>query len=417
MNNSKVLKVIHGYPPYYMAGSEVYTYNLCNELKKRVNISIFTRIEDIFSPLYQIKQSTDSGIRIIRVNKPKRDYTFRDKYIDKKLGKIFERYLQQINPDIVHIGHLSHLTVLIVDIVKKYNIPIIFTLHDYWMICVRGQLIRGDKELCDGPTVEKCLECNKKYFINEKVGKREIQKWLKKMRVVNDKIDLFIAPSGFLKNIYIKNGFLPEKIIYMDYGFKKELFYNIKKKESKKLRFGFMGRIIPVKGIDLLIECFNDIDPKKAQLNIYGRIDESFQYLKHKIRHNNVYFYGGYNYLDIGNVLSNIDVLVVPSIWYENSPLVIHEAILSGIPVITSNLGGMAELIENEKNGLLFESRDIKDLKDKITRFIEQPELISQLTNDVIRIRSIQEDADYLIKIYNKLIRNERVIGQIAQTS
>jgi len=134
----KVLKVIHGYPPYYLAGSEVYTANFCNEISKKVDLSIFTRIEDEFTKPYYCSESRENGIRIIRVNKPSRDYTFRSKYQDIRMAKIFEYYLDEIGPDIVHIGHLSHLTIQIVDIIHNKNIPIIFTLHDFWMMCIRG---------------------------------------------------------------------------------------------------------------------------------------------------------------------------------------------------------------------------------------------------------------------------------------
>ncbi|TXT58949.1 MAG: Glycosyl transferase group 1 [Promethearchaeota archaeon] len=414
MNKLNVLKVIHGYPPYYMAGSEVYTYNLCNELSKFLDISIFTRIEDIYLPPYEVEVSKESGIKVIRVNKPQRDYIFRDKYIDEKMARIFEDHLLKIKPDIIHIGHLSHLTVLIVDIIKRYNIPIIFTLHDYWMICVKGQLIRKNFELCTGPSVEKCYQCNEHYFHNEQTGKREIRKWLRKMDQINHKIDLFIAPSKFLKNVYIKNGIPSDKLIHMDYGFNKEYFQNIERRNTKKIRFGYLGRIIPVKGINLLIDCFNEIDPKKAQLNIYGRINASQLYLKNKIKNSNIHLCGGYEYWDIGKILANIDVLIAPSIWYENSPLVIHEALLANIPVITSDLGGMAELIKHGKNGLLFEPKNIDDLKKKINLFVDRPVLIGELTIDETQIRSIKEDVKDLIKIYNQFIKSERELSQFA---
>ena len=98
MNKSKlkVMKIIHGYPPYYMAGSEVYTYNLCNELSKHIKISIFSRIEDEFRNVYELDESTENGIEILRVNKPFKDYTFRSKYIDNRLAEIFENYLLKI---------------------------------------------------------------------------------------------------------------------------------------------------------------------------------------------------------------------------------------------------------------------------------------------------------------------------------
>jgi len=400
----KVLKVIHGYPPYYMAGSEIYTANFCNEISKKVDLSIFTRIEDEFTKPYNCSESKENGIRIIRVNKPSRDYTFRSKYQDIKMAKIFEHFLDEISPDIVHIGHLSHLTIQIVNIIHDKNIPIVFTLHDFWMMCIRGQLIRDDYSLCEGPSIKKCEECNMKYFTSEVEAEHEIKIWLKTLSEVNQKIDLFIAPSQFLCNKYIEYGIPAEKIVYMDYGFNIDLINEVEKVPSEKIRFGFLGRIIPVKGISHLIEAFNEVVHSKAELNIFGRLPSSSIYLKNRCKNSAIHFKGGYDYKDISKVLSNIDVLVVPSIWYENSPLVIHEAFVANRPVITSNFGGMFELVKHEKNGLLFERGNIEDLREKLNIFIENPNLIKKYSQKTY-VRSIQEDVRDIENLYFKLIK------------
>jgi len=402
----KILVVIHGFPPYYMAGSEVYTFNKCIELSKKHEVMVFTRIEDEFQRPYFITESIENGIKIIRVNKPGKDYTFRSKYQDIRMAEIFRKYLKKLQPDIVHINHLSHLTTLIVDIIKKFEIPIIFTLHDFWMICIRGQLIRDDHSLCTGPSIAKCIECNMKYFISEVQANREIQRWLKTLSEVNKKVDLFIAPSRFLRNIYIKYGIPEEKIIYMDYGFNKDLINGVKRVPFEKIRFGFLGRIIPVKGISHLIEAFNEVDHSKAELNIFGRLPSSSIYLKNRCENSAIHFKGGYNYKYISKVLSNIDVLVVPSIWYENSPLVIHEAFVANKPVITSNLGGMSELVKHEKNGLFFQRGNIEDLREKLNIFIENPNLIEKFSQKTY-VRSIQEDVADIENLYFKLIKIE----------
>ena len=404
--NLNILKIIHGYPPYYMAGSEVYTFHLITELSKSSNITIFTRIEDDFQKPYTIKESYKNGIKLIRVNKPNRDYTFRSKYEDNKMARIFEKCLVKYKPDIVHIGHLSHLTISIVKIVKKHEIPVIFTLHDYWMMCIRGQLIKDDLSLCLGPEIEKCTECNEKYFTSHFHAKEEISNWLKTLKSANEYVDLFISPSKFLQEKYIEYGIPEDKLKYMDYGFNKELFNGIKRDFSKKIRFGFLGRIVPVKGISLLIDAFNKIDHSKAELNIYGKLPSSHIFLKELCLNSAINFKGSYNYKEISNVLSNIDVLVTPSIWYENSPLVIHEAFLARIPVITSNLGGMAELVNNEKNGLLFELGSIEDLRDKMELFINNPKLINNYSQETY-VRSIQEDVRDIMKLYLKLLKRK----------
>ncbi|MGV9206416.1 MAG: glycosyltransferase, partial [Promethearchaeia archaeon] len=103
----------------------------------------------------------------------------------------------------------------------------------------------------------------------------------------------------------------------------------------------------------------------------------------------------------------DIDVLIVPSLWFENSPLVIHEGIEANIPIITSDLGGMAELVKHGKNGLLFEPRNPDDLHRKMKRFIHEPELLTLLTQKVTKVRTIQEDARDLEKIYYSLINKK----------
>ena len=402
----KILVVIHGFPPYYMAGSEIYAYNKCIELSKRHEVILFTRIEDEFQKSYRITESIENGINIIRVNKPNRDYTFRNKYQDFRMAKLFEGYLEKKHPDIVHINHLSHLTTQIIDIIYKFEIPIVFTLHDYWMMCIRGQLIRDDYSICTGPDIEKCTLCNMKYFTSEVQANNEIRRWLHMLSEVNEKVNLFIAPSRFLRKMYVNFGIPKNKIIYMDYGFDKDLINSVQKNYSRKVRFGYLGRIIPVKGVSLLIDAFNKVDHTKAELNIYGRLPSSSMYLKKRCINPLIHFKGGYNYNDIVKVLSNIDVLVVPSIWYENSPLVIHEAFLAKIPVITSNIGGMAEIVTHEKNGLLFEPGNVEHLIEKMNVFIENPNLIERYSQETY-VRSIQEDVEEIEKLYFKLLRKK----------
>lgn len=408
-----VLVVIHGFPPYYMAGSEVYAWNKCRELSRKHNVIVFTRIEDEFQNLYEITKSVENGITIFRVNKPGRDYTFRSKYQDLKMATIFKKKLMEIQPDIVHINHLSHLTIQIVNIIKEYEIPILFTLHDFWMMCVKGQLIRDDNSICTGPSVSKCMNCNMKYFTSDLQAKDEIQKWLKLISKVTENVDLFIAPSQFLRETYIRYGLPAEKIIYMDYGFNKKLINGIKKTPSEKIRFGFLGRIIPVKGIAELLDAFNQVDHSRSELNIYGRIPKSSIYLRNRFANPAVHFKGGYNYQDISKVLSNIDILVVPSIWFENSPLVIHEAFLARIPVITSKLGGMAELVLHEKNGLLFEPRNVNDLKEKMEIFIKNPKLIKKYSQKTY-VRSIENNVMEIEDLYYKQLiqEGEHLIAQ-----
>lgn len=401
----RILQVIHGYPPHYMAGSEVYTYNLCKELARKHDVTVFSRVEDPYEREYDVKEDVLDSVSIIRVNKPSRDYTFRSKFMDRTMDGIFRKHVTELNPDIAHIGHLSHLSTNFVEILKNMDIPILMTLHDFWLICLRGQLLTESLELCEGPTTEGCVRCFSHYFLSEDEAKKSVLEWRHHMDRILRMIDLFIAPSRFLRGVFIHSGIPEDRIVFGDYGFDVRLFEDFKRLASDTLRFGFMGRIIPAKGVHLLIDAFNGITDGDAQLDIYGALPPSARYLKTRIHNPRIRLKGPFENRDIAKILSQMDVLVVPSIWYENSPLVIHEAFLTKTPVIATNLGGMAEYVEDGKNGLLFELGNVDDLRDKLEALIHDRELLRKLSVGSDRVRTIQEDADCVVEIYERLLR------------
>ncbi|MHA1793078.1 MAG: glycosyltransferase, partial [Promethearchaeota archaeon] len=255
-----------------------------------------------------------------------------------------------------------------------------------------------------GPSVDKCSKCMKYYFPDKREARKQVKAWMKHMKKINDMVDLFIAPSRFLRDIYIKYGIPENRIIYQDYGFKKSLMDGVTHERNSKIKFGFTGRLIPVKGISLLIDAFKKLDPEKAELLMYGNNGHD-TYLKDLLeRMDSVSYKGSYNNEFIASIFSGIDVLVVPSIWYENSPLVIHEAFLAKVPVITTDLGGMSELVKDGENGLLFKRNDPDDLANKMQMFVENPELLDRLIKPVTPVRDIKEDAADILKIYRKII-------------
>jgi len=392
----KVLKVIHGFPPDYMAGSEVYSYHLVKELiKQEIETFVFTRIENEFDDNYKIYNEKFENINIRRVNKPKKDYLYEDKFYDENIDKIFEDYLLEIIPNIVHIGHLSHLSTNIIAIIKKYNIPIVYTIHDFWLYCIKGQMINQNGDICSSPSVENCVACS-----NYVVNNNKIQNSFLHMQKMINNIDIFISPSNTLKDFFIEQGIESEKIKYLKYGFNTNKITYKKKKFTKKskINFGFMGRVIPTKGIKVLVDVFKEL-PNEI-LSIYGNIGVQKRFLETK----NIKFKGAYNNNTINEVLNDIDVLIVPSIWYENAPLVIQEAFLAGIPVITSNIGGMAELVKNGVNGFTFKVGDSEELKNIVLNISNNPIILNKLQNCRDSVVDIEHDVKAIITIYKDLI-------------
>jgi len=392
----KVVKVIHGFPPDYMAGSEVYSYHLVKELiNQDIETYVFTRVENEFDDNYKIYNEKFENIEIQRVNKPKRDYLYEDKFYDDEMDKIFKNYLESVKPDIVHFGHLSHLSTNLIRITKEFNIPIVYTIHDFWLFCVKGQMINQDGVICANPSVKNCTECSS-YVVNEK----EVKETLKHMKEIIDLIDVFISPSHTLKDFFINQGVARDKIKYLKYGFNtKKIIYNKKVfTKNSKINFGFMGRIIPTKGIKVLVDTFKKLP--NEQLSIYGSIGVQKRFLETE----NIIFKGAYNNNNINEVLNDIDVLIVPSIWYENAPLVIQEAFLAGIGVITSDIGGMAELVKDKVNGFTFKVGSSEELINIIKKISNNPMILNSLDNSRNSVVDIEDDAKEIIKIYEKLI-------------
>ena len=120
----------------------------------------------------------------------------------------------------------------------------------------------------------------------------------------------------------------------------------------------------------------------------------------------NIIFKGSYDNNNINQVLSEIDVLIVPSTWLENSPLVIQEAFLAGIPVVTSDIGGMKELVTDNVNGFLFEAGNTKSLKECLLKIINNPTLLNDLSVSNKNVRDIEEDADFVCDVYKSILNH-----------
>ena len=413
----KILKIIHGYPPYYNAGSEVYTQSICNELKRQHEIILFTREENPYIADHYIRTEYRDGITLYIANKARE----KDGYLHPDLDAFFAQIVQSEKPDVAHIGHLNHLSTGLVAVLKKCNIPIVFTLHDFWLMCPRGQFLQINfknpvfHQLCEGQENRKCAEnCYNRFSDNSEEDMKYWTNWVAKRmaitRQIAQDVDLFIAPSRYLQQRFVKDFQIPiEKIVYLDYGFPLHYLQKPIRKERQFFTFGYIGTHIAAKGIDLLIHAFSKISVK-AVLKIWGKpIGQSTDYL-HQLAQkcpNEVHFCGEYVNTNLSDsVFSEVDCIVVPSIWAENSPLVIHEAHACHIPVITANFGGMAEYVQDGINGLLFEHRNPESLAEKMLFAVENPEKMQELGKKG-EVENIVQHCEKLVSLYQLVKLNK----------
>ena len=391
----RILKIIHGYPPLYSAGSEVYSQSTCDQLAKHHEVLVFTREENPFAPDFSLRRvKGESGPKRVLVNMPRG----KDGYRHKELDERFAEVLRSFGPDVAHIGHLNHLSTGIVDVLKEAGIPIVFTLHDFWLMCPRGQFLQRNfgggvvHALCDGQEDRKCATSCYASLMSGEEGQHErdedywtawIHQRMRASKRLSESVDRFIAPSRYLMDRFISDFGLPaEKVMHLDYGFPVHyLTPSVKRTPSDKFRFGYIGTHIPAKGVNLLLEAFDGLGDA-AELHIWGAKDEQSTRALRSMADGKVgiHFHGPYVNHNLANeVFAVVDCIVVPSIWMENSPLVIHEAQACHIPVITANAGGMAEYVAHQVNGLLFQHRSAVDLRHWMRWAVEHPHTMKQL--------------------------------------
>ncbi|MBF5059637.1 glycosyltransferase [Candidatus Neptunochlamydia vexilliferae] len=432
----KILKIIHGYPNRYNAGSEVYSQTLCHGLVERGHeVVVFTRQEDAYKQEYSVMWDRDplcQEIKLCLINMAHSRDGYRHEKVDEALGKLLDEY----QPEVVHIGHLNHLSTSMIFEIKRRNLPIVFTLHDFWLMCPRGQFLQAINSksenlypACSGQEDRKCAStCYWRYFSSQD-DQEDLQYWtdwigkrMNHVKEISNKVDLFIAPSRYLMERFIDDFPIDlSKIIYLDYGFPLERLKGRNRKRGDTFTFGYIGTHKQAKGILHLLEAFNQVH-EGAKLKIWGPPLQPFtKSLKSYVKtfpvevEKKIEWIGGYrNEKIVEDVFNHVDAIVVPSIWGENSPLVIHEALEAGVATITANFGGMKEYVHHEVNGLLFEHRSPSSLAEQMKRLKEERGLLEKLSKGGYQqsydghIPSIEEHVDTIINHYERLTHESK---------
>lgn len=436
----RILKIIHGYPPTYNAGSEVYSQLLCNALQKAGHeVIVFAREENPFVPDYNVRIVSDQHNEAIKchlINIPLERHRYR--YVHEEVDQQLDLLLSSFQPDLVHIGHLNHLSLTVVDKIKNRRIPVVYTIHDFWLMCPRGQFIQRNSSvekglwaLCSGQENNKCSrQCYAGYFsgaqselsADQVYWEDWVNRRMSQVRAVCEKIDLFVAPSRALMKRYSDEfAVVKDKLTYMDYGFDRSYLSHRQRQKEDSFVFGYIGTHIPAKGIDVLLKAFASMSNQTPKLRIWGKhrgqnteglkrlADEFDPQIQARIEWMPEY----QNNQIVDDVFNHVDAIVVPSIWQENSPLVIHEALQARVGVVTADFGGMSEYVQHEKNGWLFKHRDFKSLSMVMDQVLSDQEKFMMIagrgylqseSGDVI---DINEQAQAFEKIYLTLMKEQ----------
>lgn len=415
----KVLYVVHQYFPECFSGTEQYCLAVSREARRRgIDTTILSLSHDAKpdDPSIVVENRPYDGCTVLRLrhwwgllpNEHLREYQ------NPLIAARFRAVLAERRPDVVHFFHVRNLGADLLQVAKDLGIRTVVHLMDFWYLCPRFTLLRSDGVVCDGPPDGGlgCVSCHlpelggvygdpsvapiARDFAKHKsqvgvgwsksnrfaalIGRRE--RLLSQLATV----DAVIAPSRFLLDMFRKNGFAGDRMHVIGYGLEPGRVERRQVTRPRQpLRLCFAGVLSPWKGPQVAIDAVR-LAKGTVRLAVYGRLEEPMfadhiRGLRQRAGDDaRIEFRGSFDASQISEVLADTDVLIVPSTWYENTPFVMLEALAAGVPVAASNLGGMAELIAEGRNGYLFPAGDAKALANAIDSWCADPSLVARLT-------------------------------------
>jgi glycosyltransferase involved in cell wall biosynthesis len=415
----RIALVVHKFPPSSLGGTEIYTQNLARELSRQGHeVFVFYRDDEASGRRGKVTWEEREGFRACRVSKDMDSISasplaeFLDTFFNPSIEEAFDRFLDEAQPDLVHFQHVMLLSYRLIAAAKRRGLPVLLTLHDYWFICANSQLVWPDAQICQGKALGlNCARCVLSARLQSPLA-RVLRPPVAVLLQVRDvlvrraalKADQLIAPSRFLIREYVEAGWPADLFVHLENGIDVERIrrYSHHPSPDRRVRFTYLGSLAWQKGVHVLIEAFRGVSPDAARLRIYGDptvFPEYAERIRSAANPANTSFEGAVPNEEVGRVLAETDVLVVPSLWYENSPVVIQEALAADVPVIASRVGALPEKINDEQR--LFPVGDVGELQAIIHRVIEAGGVVED-SKDVQKPQSIGEATEKLVRLYTE---------------
>ncbi|ABB75689.1 Glycosyltransferase Family 4 [Nitrosospira multiformis ATCC 25196] len=449
----KVALYVHCFFPGHYHGTETYTLALAENLKKLGHEPV------VVSAIFEGEKKAKSlitrydynGIPVYCIDKNHiPQMSLRDTYYQPELRHIHANLLHELQPDIVHVTHLLNHTAILLDVIKDLEIPAVATFTDFFGFCMNVKLEGANGDLCKGPNSERtnCFTCCAKAGIKRAYPAMSEQRFNKlasllrlgcisfnavhrlpvlrrsqlssqleviKVRpeLLSERYSLYravIAPTRFLQSAYEANGFTSVPIHKIHFGVDLDRKPKPGRSGSAPTRFGFIGQIAPHKGTALLVEAFCRLPAGQGELHIYGSESQHpayFQALKQHCAGFAVYFHGTFPTGQIRPVLDEMDFLVIPSTWYENSPLVLLNALASHTPVIVSDVEGLTEFLQPDVNGYKFARGDVDDLERVMLQVITSKENMHRLIHSTNYPKTSMSMTEEVLEVYSSILKEK----------
>lgn len=388
------------FSPRSFGGATIVAENVSELLgaQETLELFTFTSLPPAIAPHYNLLRYEACNSTVFGMGLPQH-LDPHTEFENPSSARAFERVLQAVAPDVVHLHSIQGLGIVLAEKCIEYGIPYVVTTHDAWWVCGRQFMINNRGVYCNQHKID--LEICAKCVDNPKLN---TYRQAKLMNILQQ-ADRLLAPSAFARNLYLANGIPAHKILINSNGVK-AVAANFQKSETSRIRFGYVGGNTPIKGVHLILEAFRSLKQSDYELVIV----DNLMNLGHRSFHENqmeipgkLTLLPGYTQATIDTFFSRIDVLLFPTQCKETFGLTVREALLRDVWVITTDAGGAAEAVEEGKNGYVIPLvNDYKPLAEKIELILNSPEEFIAFCNPRKQsILSFLDQAHALNEIYN----------------
>lgn len=396
----RILKVNIFFSPQSFGGSTIVAEQLARRISAHedVDVYVLTSWNNDNAAEGEFVRYSVGPINVValKLPMPRKKWDLVD---DSRLADAFEEVLKAICPDVVHFHSIQGFSASILESCSVRNVPFVVTLHDAWWICERQFMVTGEDRYCFQEVIDLsvCAKCVEDASFNKARDAR--------LRGLLGKADNLLAPSQFFRDLYIKNGFAPDKVIVHKNGVRSPV--SVVKQPRKSIVFGYVGGNTPIKGYDLILEAFRHLSANDVELRLVDNtLNLGFSSMAVKADNFDidVNVVPPYTQDSIDEFFQGIDVLLFPTQWKESFGLTVREALIRDVWVISSDAGGAVEEIVDGENGFVIPiSRDYRHLQRAvertITRFREDRLFVNPYK---AHIRSFDEQADELLGILRR---------------
>lgn len=413
----RILVMSHAHPDFSLGGGEIAAHNLFKAYRQHPDV------EDAW---FLGRVDRGRGATGIIGKRRENEYIWEQGIADwtmkaahrESVQTWFADLVRAVRPTIVHAHHYVHLGLDFLRVAREIDpeIRIFLTLHEYVAICANnGQMVKTNGRLCSRESIDECRMC-----FPERTPE---DFWLRKhfFKGNFDLVDGFVSPSAFLRQRYIDWGIAEDKIIVIENGQSDEDPIPPRRlgEGGTRNRFGYFGQINPFKGLDVILAALHSmtvdqrstivVEVHGANLELQsGEYQEKIERLREPLMEEGVLRWAGpYQPHELRSRMAGVDWTIIPSTWWENSPMVIQESFTSGRPLIVSNIGGMAEKVGDGVTGHHVSVGNYLGWAETILERAQDIEHWDQLRSNIQQPITYNDCADEHLEFFREFARQE----------